>query len=142
MKIRPRFLFAACIVLLAISCNSSDKTSDTNSASDATKSVGQSGVKDDFSAKNVVQVAMGSKAIGTMKEFGALSAVKEHPGKYPSSKEMIKELLEDHETLIIQLRSFINDCSEKYKDAGTADLLTGLMEEHETMAWTLRRYLN
>ena len=85
---------------------------------------------------------LGSKAIGTMKEFGALSAVKEHPGKYPSSKEMIKELLEDHETLIIQLRSFINDCSEKYKDAGTADQLTGLMEEHETMAWTLRRYLN
>ena len=85
---------------------------------------------------------LGSKAIGTMSEFKELSAVKEHPGKYPSSKEMIKELLDNHETVIVQLRNSVEDCSVKFKDAGTADLLTGLMEEHETIAWTLRRYLN
>ena len=85
---------------------------------------------------------LGSKTIGTMQEFGKLSAVKEHAGKYPSSKEMLKELLQDHETVIIGLRKSVSDCAEKYNDAGTADLLTGLMEEHETIAWTLRRYLN
>ena len=85
---------------------------------------------------------LGGKTIGTMQEFGKLSLIKEFPGKYPSSKEMIKELLNDHEAVVIQLRKYIDDCSEKYKDAGTADLLTGLMEEHETIAWTLRRYLN
>ncbi len=83
---------------------------------------------------------LGSKTIGTMEEFGKLSAVKEHPGKYPSSKEMIKELLTDHETIIVLLRKAVDDCTEKYKDAGTTDFLTGLMEEHETIAWTLRRY--
>jgi starvation-inducible DNA-binding protein len=82
---------------------------------------------------------LGSKTIGTMEEFGKLSLVKEQPGKYPSSKEMIKELLADHETVIVLLRKSVDECSEKYKDAGTADLLTGLMEEHETIAWTLRR---
>ena len=85
---------------------------------------------------------LGSKTIGTMVEFGKLSSLKEHPGKYPSSKEMIRELLEDHETTIVHLRSSIEQCAEKYKDAGSADFLTGLIEEHETIAWTLRRYLN
>lgn len=83
---------------------------------------------------------LGSKTIGTMEEFGKLSTVKEHPGNYPSSKEMIKELLIDHETIIVMLRKAVEDCTEKYKDAGTTDFLTGLLKEHETIAWTLRRY--
>lgn len=85
---------------------------------------------------------LGNKAIGTMAEFGKLSAIKEQPGKYPSSKEMIKELLTDHETIIVMLRKAVDDCAEKHRDAGTADFLTGLMEQHETISWTLRRYLN
>jgi len=85
---------------------------------------------------------LGSKAIGTMAEFGKLSAIKEQPGKYPSSKEMIKELLTDHETIIVMLRKAVDDCTEKHKDVVTADFLTGLMEQHETISWTLRRYLN
>ena len=55
---------------------------------------------------------------------------------------MIKELLADHEHIIVALRKAVDDCDEKYKDAGTADFLTGLMEDHETIAWTLRRYLD
>ena len=85
---------------------------------------------------------LGSKTIGTMNEFSKMSSIKEHPNKYGSSKEMIKELLEDHELVIRTLRKDVDCCSENYKDAGTADFLTGLMEEHETIAWTLRRYLN
>ena len=85
---------------------------------------------------------LGGKTIGTMQEYGELSSVKEHPGKYPSSKEMIQELLGDHETVIIELRKYVENCTEKYNDAGTTDFLTGLMAGHETIAWTLRRYLN
>lgn len=84
---------------------------------------------------------IGEKTIGTMSEFLKLSLIKEFPGKYPASIEIIKELLSDHESVIIQLRKDIADCSEKNKDAGTADFLTGLMEQHETTAWILRRYL-
>ena len=85
---------------------------------------------------------LGHKTIGTMQEFIKLSSIKESPGKYASSKDLLIELLKDHEAVIILLRKDIDDCAEKNKDAGTADFLTGLMEQHETIAWTLRRYLN
>jgi starvation-inducible DNA-binding protein len=55
---------------------------------------------------------------------------------------MLKELLMDHESSIVLLRKDVDLCSDKHKDAGTADFLTGLMESHETTAWILRRYLN
>ncbi len=85
---------------------------------------------------------LGHKAIGTMQEFSKLSSIKESPGKNGSSKDLLVELLKDHETIIILLRKDIDDAGEKNKDAGTADFFTGLMEQHETIAWTLRRYLN
>ena len=85
---------------------------------------------------------LGEKTIGTMTEFSRLSSIKESPGKYASSKEMIRELLKDHEAVIVQLRKNIDKCTDESKDAGTADFLTGLMEQHETIAWILRRYLN
>lgn len=85
---------------------------------------------------------LGTKTIGTMKEFSALTRMKESPDKYPTQKEMLKELLTDHELLIVELRKDVDKISSNNKDAGTADFLTGIMEEHETTAWILRRYLN
>lgn len=85
---------------------------------------------------------LGDKTIGTLDEFRKLTTIKEHPGQYPASMDMIKELLSDHETVIVELRKSVSECTEKLQDAGTADFLTGLMEEHETIAWTLRRYLH
>lgn len=85
---------------------------------------------------------LGHKTIGTMQEFSKLSSVKECPGKYAGSKDLLAELLKDHETVIIILRKDVKEAGEKNKDAGTADFLTGLMKQHETIAWTLRRYLN
>lgn len=85
---------------------------------------------------------LGGKPIGTMREFLDLTHLNEAPGKYPTRKEMIKELLEDHETIIVHLRKGVEECTDDLKDAGTADFLTGLMEEHETNAWKLRRYLD
>jgi starvation-inducible DNA-binding protein len=85
---------------------------------------------------------LGAPTIGTMAEFSKLTGIKEFPGKYPTSKEMVKELLGDHETCIQGVRKGIEACDEEYKDAGTADFLTDLIREHETIAWTLRRYLD
>ncbi len=84
---------------------------------------------------------LGVKTPGTMQEFLKMATLKESPGKYPPQKEMIKELLQDHETVIKKLRAYIKDCDEKYSDIGSSDFLTGLIKEHETIAWTLRRYL-
>ena len=85
---------------------------------------------------------LGEKTIGTMNEFLKLSIIKESPGAYALSADILQELLTDHETIIIQLRKDIENFTEKSKDFGTADFLTGLIEQHETTSWILRRYLN
>ncbi len=85
---------------------------------------------------------LGFNTIGTMQEFLSLSTIKERPDKYAQPKDLLKELLTDHETMVVILRKGIDESSDKNKDAGTADFLTGLMEQHETTAWILRRYLN
>jgi starvation-inducible DNA-binding protein len=84
---------------------------------------------------------LGAKTPGTMQEFLQLTTLKESPGKYPSQKEMLAELLKDHESVIVSLRKLIDECDDTYKDKGTSDFLTDLMKEHETIAWKLRRYL-
>src|SRR6185436_1433895 len=83
---------------------------------------------------------LGAKTPGTMHVFLQLASLKEAPGKYPSQKEMLKELLKDHEAVIVQLRKFVDQCDEQYKDKATSDFLVDLLKEHETIAWTLRRY--
>jgi starvation-inducible DNA-binding protein len=85
---------------------------------------------------------LGKHTIGTMSEFSKLSIIKENVKIYPSSKETIKELLKDHESLIVSLRKDAEECNSKHKDAGTNDFLVGLMQNHESIAWVLRRYLN
>lgn len=85
---------------------------------------------------------LGCNTIGTMKEFLSLSTIKERPDKYSQPKELLKELLSDHETMVVILRKGIEESTVKNKDAGTADILTGLMKLHETTSWVLRRYLN
>jgi starvation-inducible DNA-binding protein len=54
---------------------------------------------------------------------------------------MIAGLLEDHETVIRNLRVDVEKTINECQDAGTGDFLTGLMEEHEKMAWMLRSFL-
>jgi len=84
---------------------------------------------------------LGEKTIGTMSEFIENSTLKESPKEYVSQKNMLEELLKDHEQLINEFRDFIptfEDC----QDAGSADFITGLLQQHEKMAWILRRYLD
>lgn len=83
---------------------------------------------------------LGSNTIGTLAEFSKRASLKEAPGEYPTAKEMVRELLQDHESCIKYLREGIEQCDEKFNDAGTTDFLTGLLEAHETIAWKLRRY--
>lgn len=85
---------------------------------------------------------LGSKTIGTMKEFSSLTRIEEHPNKYPNQKAMLTELLADHELLTLELRKDIAVCADEIEDAGTADLLTKIIQQHESNAWILRRYLD
>lgn len=84
--------------------------------------------------------ALGVKSIGGLSEAAKLSALKDSTGD-PDYKEMLKEILADHETVIRRLREAITECDETHNDVNSADLLTTQMEWHEKTAWMLRSQL-
>ena len=84
---------------------------------------------------------IGHYSLGTLQQFLDETNLLEHTDDGSSAEVMIEALLEDHETIIRELRKAIDPIQEKHKDAGTADFLTGLMEQHESMAWMLRSML-
>jgi starvation-inducible DNA-binding protein len=85
--------------------------------------------------------AIGHYAPATMKSFLQLTHLTEYSERTNDSAGFIKELLEDHESIIEFLRANINPFAEKYHDLGTSDFITGLMQDHEKMAWMLRSHL-
>ena len=84
---------------------------------------------------------LGHYAPATLQSFLALTHLTEKLGERNDSPGFIRELLQDHENIIIFLRENINKFANDYGDAGTSDFITGLMEQHEKMAWFLRAHL-
>jgi starvation-inducible DNA-binding protein len=84
---------------------------------------------------------LGHYAPGTLKDFLQLTQLTEQSRSKNDSQGFIKELLSDHENIIIFLRENINKTANEYGDAGTSDFITGIMEIHEKMAWMLRAHL-
>ncbi len=84
--------------------------------------------------------SLGARAFGTLEEFRENTRLKETPGTVPPAKEMLAELLSDHETLIRALRQDLEK-ADKRGDVGTNDFLTGLLEKHEKASWMLRSFL-
>lgn len=83
---------------------------------------------------------LGHYALGTLSGFVKTTHLTEGQDADTTAK-MIQNLLDDHETIIRTVRNDINLVNDTYKDAGTADFLTGVMESHEKMAWMLRSHL-
>lgn len=83
--------------------------------------------------------ALGVFAPGSYSQFAKLSSVKEETG-VPSAEEMIRQLVQDNETVVRTLRSVI-PLAEAGQDEATADLLVGRMRIHEKTAWMLRSLL-
>jgi starvation-inducible DNA-binding protein len=84
---------------------------------------------------------LGHYSPATLKEFLGLTHLSEHLHSMNTGLGFIKELLSDHESIIIHLRENINSFADDWKDSGTSDFITGLMETHEKMAWMLRAHL-
>nr|WP_315245611.1 DNA starvation/stationary phase protection protein [uncultured Flavobacterium sp.] len=85
--------------------------------------------------------ALGHYTPATLKDFLALTHLTEELQEKNDSNGFIKELLLDHESIIIYLRENINNIANEFQDAGTSDFITGLVETHEKMAWMLRAHL-
>jgi starvation-inducible DNA-binding protein len=83
---------------------------------------------------------LGHYAEARLKDFVQTTRLAEED--YTSDQKVqLKNLLSDHEAVIINIRKEIDLISDKYKDAGTADFITGIMKQHEKLAWFLRSYL-
>lgn len=84
---------------------------------------------------------LGHFAPATLKSFLSLTHLTEVSREKNDSQGFLKELVVDHENIIIFIRENINRFASEYGDLGTSDFITGLMEEHEKMAWMLRAHL-
>ena len=85
---------------------------------------------------------IGHYSPATMKEYLQLTHLTEEREDKNNSLSYIKDLLSDHETIIMYLRGSVDKINEKYEyDYGTVDFLTALIEQHEKTAWMLRSHL-
>jgi len=85
--------------------------------------------------------SIGHYAPATLKSYLDLTHLTEEKNNKNDSQGFIKELLEDHESIIIVLREHIKSFANDFNDFGSSDFITGLMETHEKMAWFLRSHL-
>ncbi|MBK9732852.1 MAG: DNA starvation/stationary phase protection protein [Chitinophagaceae bacterium] len=85
--------------------------------------------------------ALGHYSLGSLKDFLSMTHLTEGHNDFSKQKQVIQSLLNDHETIIRILRKDIHTITEKCKDSGTGDFVTGIMEQHEKMSWMLRAYL-
>jgi starvation-inducible DNA-binding protein len=85
--------------------------------------------------------SIGHYAPASLKDFLSLTHLTEESRGKNDSNGFIKELLLDHESIIINLRGNIETFSLSNTDFGTIDFITGIMETHETMDWFLRSHL-
>lgn len=94
----------------------------------------------------VDEVAERIRAVGhfppaSLKEFLQLTHLTEASRGKNDSQSFIKELLSDHESIIIHIRENIDGYVTAFHDAGSSDFVTGLAEKHEKIAWMLRSHL-
>jgi starvation-inducible DNA-binding protein len=85
--------------------------------------------------------SLGHYPPASLKSFLEMTQLTEMDVEKNDSNGFIKELLEDHESIIIKLRENIHPFADELHDMGTSDFITGLMEGHEKMAWFLRSHL-
>lgn len=83
--------------------------------------------------------SLGHFAPATYRDFAKLSAIKE-PDGVPPATDMIRQLVEGHETVTRTARE-VFPLTDKASDEASADLLTQRMQIHEKTAWMLRALL-
>lgn len=80
--------------------------------------------------------AVGEKSPGSFAEFLERATVQDNKGATTAS-QMIKDLIEGHETLIRTARP-LAEIAAKASDIASEDLVTERIREHEKTAWMLR----
>ncbi len=83
--------------------------------------------------------ALGAEAPASFARYLELATLKEE-NHTPTATDMVKKLLQDHETIIEQLQKLM-PTAQTAKDEATLDLLINRTEIHQKTAWMLRSSL-
>jgi starvation-inducible DNA-binding protein len=83
--------------------------------------------------------ALRCKVPASFSAFMKLTSLKEE-NDTPAAKEMVKQLMKDHETVVMQAYGMLTKAS-KAQDEATMDLIIERIREHEKTAWMLRSCL-
>ncbi len=83
----------------------------------------------------------GDFAPGTLAEMLEMTRLTEEPGAVPTAREMVANLVADHEAVIRQLREDADTIDDEYDDVAAEDYYINLMQDHQKMAWLLRAHL-
>jgi starvation-inducible DNA-binding protein len=86
--------------------------------------------------------SLGHFTLSSLKDFLAVTDLLENHEVFGSQARVISALLDGHETIIRTIRNEIATISDKNRDLGTADFVTGIVEKHEKMVWMLRAHLS
>ena len=81
--------------------------------------------------------ALGSFAPASGRAFASLASIESAEETPPKATDMIKNLLDGHETLIRRARAALESAGA-VNDAASEDLLTIRIQTHEKTAWMLR----
>ena len=84
--------------------------------------------------------SLGHPAPGSYKQFAELASVPDVPATPPKALEMVRILVQGHETVSRTARSLFELVGQA-GDEATADLLTQRLAIHEQTAWMLRSLL-
>lgn len=84
--------------------------------------------------------ALGHFAPGGLAAFAKLTEIKDAPNNPPTSKEMVRQLMQDHETVARRARQ-AEEAVDGVGDKESADLLIERLSFHGKTAWMLRAQL-
>lgn len=83
--------------------------------------------------------ALGYPAPASITDMISRAGISEDTGN-PTAEEMIGNLIEDHETIAIRFREYVQT-AEDVNDVASADMLTARLAFHEKAIWMLRAHL-
>lgn len=85
---------------------------------------------------------LGGQSTGTLAQFMKDTRLKEDDGNsIPDTREMVQNLLQDHEAIITNLHEEIKKIDSDFDDAVTSNMLQDTSDKHQKIAWMLRMIL-
>jgi hypothetical protein len=75
-----------------------------------------------------------------LKEFAGVASFYDEPLKYPYPKEMLKELIRDHERIILQFRKNMLEFTQGSEGLTMAETIYAIIEKHKLVASRLKKY--